>query len=61
MQPAATQTGGPFAQGPAIVAAIHAQPEPTPNPQPNNFGMQAAQNSTPEIDAALKDIFGDQA
>lgn len=52
---------GPFAQGPAVVAAIHAQPGPTPNPQPNNFGMQAAQNSTPEIDAALKDIFGPNA
>lgn len=53
-----TAAPGPFAQGPAVVAAIHAQPGPTPNPQPNNFGMQAAQNSTPEIDAALKDIFG---
>ena len=51
----ALRQAGPFAQGPAVVAAIHAQPGPA---QPSNFGMQAASNSTPEIDAALEDIFG---
>lgn len=53
-QPNPSVAPGPFATAPATMQNA----APNPSAQPNNFGMQPGVPANPEIEAALKDIFG---